>query len=160
MKEINRSMLIGQKEWMPSQQDYYRTSSADITDVGSVCKKKEPFPAERGGIHHRVKRTLRAWIALGVKWASISARQLIGCGRKHFSFAFPTIPTNIYILGKINHCHGNDSHWSVWSDPPYCTVECLTLCCYFPLAHADAGADTECHKPSSRLVSLVGARVG
>jgi hypothetical protein len=41
-------MLIGQKEWMPIQQDYYRTSSADITDVGSVCKKKEP-PSSREG---------------------------------------------------------------------------------------------------------------
>jgi hypothetical protein len=50
-------MLIGQKEWMPIQQDYYRTSSADITDVGRVwVRRRNPFPAERGGIHHRVKR--------------------------------------------------------------------------------------------------------
>jgi hypothetical protein len=39
---------------------------------------------------------------LGVKLASISSQQLIGCERKHIFFCFfPTIPTNIYILGKI-----------------------------------------------------------
>lgn len=91
----------------------------------------------------------------------ISARLLIGRGDVTtylYLVLFARITIVFTFSANINHRHGHDSRWSVCSHSSYCAVECRPLGWHFSLAYTDAGADIERHKPSSRLVSLVGAR--